>query len=347
MSRFIVDDKVKPEVFVPSGGNKFSPVSFGLKPESKFIQGSPNLADPKESFYFKHSFVLSCLSAYSYHYNLVIRPDDIWIAIITQFSMYVDLNAEKLRDRFVDFQGQKELTVTTAGTLHTVDFGALSRRMEEQIAKNIKDPSIREWVVPGFSTTSPIDRVVGAVILMATMKNYFSYKFELCCGLPSITLLGTIDDWKEIRHRAERIVEFDTGDKKMFMWREMLLPVLDQFINTASGNCDKEWWNRIANKQGGGSGPRFLSGWVTVFCVFSDEKKWMGDDRGDWICVNINDIPKGYLSVPVKVDDNGTEYRTQMFAGHIVARTADEGTTLIPQLDWCMLIPEERKIEKK
>jgi hypothetical protein len=60
--------------------------------------------------------------------------------------------------------------------------------MEEQIAENIKDPKIRykmetvrffyidllsrSWIVPNFSTTTPSDRVVGSVVLMATLQKY-------------------------------------------------------------------------------------------------------------------------------------------------------------------------------
>ena len=75
------------------------------------------------------------------------------------------------------------------------------------------DPSVRDWVVPDFSTTNPVDRVVGSIALMAAMKSYFDYKICLECSLPSITLLGTVDDWKQIRHRAERLVEFDAGNE--------------------------------------------------------------------------------------------------------------------------------------
>lgn len=47
-------------------------------------------------------------AAYSFHRHLVLRPDDIWMAILTQFSMYVDKNAEQLRDHFVSHEGKKE-----------------------------------------------------------------------------------------------------------------------------------------------------------------------------------------------------------------------------------------------
>ena len=66
--------------------------------------------------------------------------------------------------------------------------------MDEQIVKNIKDPSIADWLIPKFSTTTENDRIVASVTLMATLQSYFEYKYCLLCGLPSITLLGTVDE---------------------------------------------------------------------------------------------------------------------------------------------------------
>jgi len=315
----------------------------------ELLQGSPNLSE--KGLHFRgHSFVHSAAEAYNNHHHLVIRPDDVWMAIMNQFSVYVDINAEKLRDKFVDFQGKKELEVRAAGSIRNAPYDALARMMEEEIAKNIKDPSVRSWVVPNFSTTTQTDRVVGAVVLMAAMKNYFDYKFSLCCGLPKVTLLGTVEDWKEIRGRAERILEFDAGDKRMGKWGKMLFPVLDKLVESAEGKPDLDWWQKIANHVGGGSGPTWLSGWITVFTVFSDDKKWMGDTHSfqtymghkgssEWIYIDTNDIPKGYLMVPVTVDDNGTEYKTEMYAGHIVSKLENGNTTIVPQLDWCIVLP--------
>ena len=93
--------------------------------------------------------------AYNKHHDLVWRPDDVWQAILTQFSLYVTHNSEKLRDRFVDFKGKRQLEIEAFGTLFTVDFGNLARRMvDEQIIKNIKDPSIADWLIPKFTTTT-------------------------------------------------------------------------------------------------------------------------------------------------------------------------------------------------
>ena len=45
----------------------------------------------------------------------------------------------------------------------TVDFGDLARRMvDEQIVKNIKDPSIAGWLIPKFTTTTENDHIVAS-----------------------------------------------------------------------------------------------------------------------------------------------------------------------------------------
>jgi hypothetical protein len=44
-----------------------------------------------------NGFVNAVIRAYGHHHALVIRPDDVWLSILTQFSFYVNANAELLR----------------------------------------------------------------------------------------------------------------------------------------------------------------------------------------------------------------------------------------------------------
>ncbi|KAE9388072.1 hypothetical protein BT96DRAFT_927257 [Gymnopus androsaceus JB14] len=48
-----------------------------------------------------NGLVNTLLKAYSAHHAVSIRPDDVWITILTQFSFFVNANAEELRDKFV------------------------------------------------------------------------------------------------------------------------------------------------------------------------------------------------------------------------------------------------------
>lgn len=70
------------------------------------------------------------LDAYNRHHDLILRPEDFWQAILTQFSFYVNANAEYLRDRIVDFEGEKTLTVEMGDSnLYTVDHALFANRM--------------------------------------------------------------------------------------------------------------------------------------------------------------------------------------------------------------------------
>ena len=207
--------------------------------------------------------------------------------------------------------------ISTFGTLFTVDFGNLAKRMvNEQIVNNIKDPSIADWLIPKFSTTTENDRIVASVSMMATLQSYFEYKYSLLCGLPSITLLGSVDDWKLLRSKVDCLLEFDTKDGVMKEWVELLSVVLDEFVETKCGVGNMEFWDRICHYLEGGSGPTYLSGWITTFAVFNKDGKWQGYRRNirgkvakvAWPAIDTQDIPSGAAAVPVLIDDDGTKY---------------------------------------
>nr|CAG4711356.1 unnamed protein product [Naegleria fowleri] len=283
-----------------------------------------------------NAFVLSALKCYSLHHHLVIRPDDVWISIGTQFANYVNGHAEELREKFVSFEGKKQLTVNGGGNIKSADYEGLCQEMTTQISKNIKDPSIRDWIMNDFSTTTPLDRMVSSIVLMSTTKSYFDYRFNLCCNLPSVTLLGEVEDWVKIRERANTLLEFNV-DGCMYMWTQKLFPVLDKLVETSKGSVDCAWWNRIVNRIGGGSGPRCLSGWITVFNVFSEKGKWLGNDESDdWFVIDENDVTRGYVNVPVTIDDNGIEKQAELFAGHFCCRKGKDNKSLQPRADWAL-----------
>ncbi|KAJ7608255.1 hypothetical protein FB45DRAFT_1067612 [Roridomyces roridus] len=64
------------------------------------------------------------------------------------------------------------------------------------IEKNVVDPTLRDWVLPNFTTTTVNDTTVPSVLMMASLKQYFSYGFGMSfCGIPRVTLEGEKADW--------------------------------------------------------------------------------------------------------------------------------------------------------
>ena len=126
----------------------------------------------------------------------------------------------------------------------------------------------------------------------------------------------------------------------------MLLPILDKFIETAQGSPDLTWWNRVCHHHlgGGGSGSvDSLSGWITVFNVFNDKGKWLGDNNcEEWIKINEFDIVSGYATCKLNIKGfRSGVVKSTMYMGHISTKIIDNNK-LIPQLSWC-IIDEPKK----
>lgn len=237
----------------------------------------------------KTGLIATVLAAYNHHHALVLRPDDIWIAILVQFNFYVNAHAEELRGKFVAHEGKQEVTVSTVGTRYTVDFGHLATAMTNEMDKFIVDPTLKEWILPRFSTTTENDTVVAAVTMMATLREYFSYKMVLMCGIPRVTLEGEKADWEEILKRTTKLKEYG---RETTAWYTLLEPILSRFVRAfdepeAQKNID--FWQRVAHVYNQFSGSTYLSGWITAFCVFTGKGRWQGpplDEASDnHICI--------------------------------------------------------------
>lgn len=263
----------------------------------------------------------------------------------------MNANAEAMRPFFVAHEGQKELWVHAVGTIHTVDMGALARQMSDLLSKNVKDPELHPWIMPAFSTTTENDRVVASIIMMGALQKYFAYGFMLTCGLPSVTLLGTRQDWLEMLQRLEKLPQLGKEPTEFYL---LLKPVLTRFVesfDSPESQETKDFWQKIAHESGG-SGPYFLSGWITAFCFWNQDGTSMyaptgegpsgpvqlegfgsrnpGCQLGDTLYhkVNLENIPSGCTSVPVKVDDNGALHETRMVAGSVGIRATSSGGPL-------------------
>lgn len=295
----------------------------------------------------QNSLVGSLILAYNRHHNIILRAEDFWCGVMTQFSNYVNSRSEELRNKIVDFEGKKELVVHGDGNLFTADYGRLTVSMTEEIAANIKDPSIKEWIMPDFTTTTNNDKIVFASVMMAAMQKYFNYKFCLECGISKVTLLGTLEDYENLLNRLEKLKEFDLEDKLMSRWYDLLKPIFEELVNVMKGNANLDFWNKVCSHHGGGSGPSYISGWITAFCCFTEDGEWQGNinSKTGYPRIETGDIPSGIVTVPITVDDNGTIYKTMMMSGGCLTDKVDN-CTLQPRLDFMLTLIDESKMKK-
>lgn len=287
--------------------------------------------NPEISVPAQNGFVSAVLSAYNHHHKLTLRPDDVWIAITTQFSAYVNGNAENLRGLFVSHKDKKEINVT----LGRPKYSQFAYLMSQEIKKHIKDPAVIDWILPKFSTTTSTDTVVGSVIAMATLKKYFLHIFTSMCGIPEVTLLGTPDDWKSIHEKVQFLRRFGP---RCNAWVDLLVPVTANFYQSSIGYVDIDYWKRVVSQRhANGSGSDTLSGWITAFCVFDDKGKWQLTDGG---VIHSKAVPIGYATAPVVlVAPDNSRSNGLMFAGHMAVKSTD-GVTVSPHASWVIVQSE-------
>jgi hypothetical protein len=289
-------------------------------PDVALIRGS--LIDPGvPTLATNTGLVGTVLTAFNSHNNLQFRPDDLWISILAQFSAYVNGRAEELRSRIVNHEGQKNLEVTSPGDIFTADFGAMNRQFLDKISENIKDASLREWFLPGFSTTTDTDEICAAAMAMCSFQEYFTYKFGLICGIPQVSLLGSVDDWKLLRDKVERLAEFDGEDKILSeQWVPRLREILDNFVESAKNGSTNnlDFWNHIVSNTGSTcGGPELLTGWISTFSVFNDKGDLYADMTDFWPTIRLDDIHHNIASCPATINDNGLYYNATLFVGQM------------------------------
>ena len=299
-------------------------------------------------------FVGAATKAYNEHLHLILRPDDVWIAIVTQLSFYINGHSEELRHLFVAHEGKNELYVQVDKT-GDGDFERLIGLMSHLIERNIIDASFREWILPNFSTSTPTDHTVCSVVLMGALKNYFEYKFGFRCGIPSVTLLGEKQDWESLRAKLWRLPSLGVEPG---IWSKQLDQVVGSMItcfDTDKQAQSIDFWQKIAHFHNMGSGLTYLSGSITAFCFWSSEGKLLynehdmkdlGLDRVLFHRIDYNKVRTATVEVPVKVEDltERREYETCILAGcsayqgsvskDATSRGSTEIDTLQPMSTW-------------
>jgi hypothetical protein len=329
-----------------------------------------NGASGQDLIPYGNGFVEGIIRAFEQDLHLVLRPDDVWLAILVQFSFYVNGNAEELRDIFVSHEGKKTLAINLMpASLENINFEVMSDKFVQAMRKYLVDEDLSDWLLPKFSTTMANDRTVSALVLMATMKSYFEYVVMFGCGFPSVTLEGEKEDWEQLAARIQRFSRYGSEPAE---WCIYLSKVAEKMIASFDRPDDqdiKDFWMRACHSAGasGSGGVTTLSGWLTAFCFWSEEGKpihaysdqdlvnipmGQGVDRKRLVVdgvsfpvISRHSIPNAVSDVPIKLEDmgSGKTYHTTVVAG-LVAMQGAQGesesqiTRVRPRSGWWMLL---------
>jgi hypothetical protein len=198
-------------------------------------------------------------------------------------------------------------------------------------------------------------------------------RFQTYCGLPSVTLDGTKEDWEDLSKRLDKLLTFGDINKHphLHAWHGLLKPIITHFVDAFDAFTEPapespraqeiiNFFQHICSIVDRGSGPRYISGWLAFFCAFSKMGEWqlhpihagnqyghgmspaesviLGKERGhvEWMPqIGESELPPGYGEVDVRLDDNGAIFETTLVAGMAGYRVAGkERDTIMPITGW-------------
>jgi hypothetical protein len=304
-----------------------------------------------------HGFVNAVYLAFNNHIPLAFGPDDIWNLIIQGVSKHIENNAERLRDKFVDFDGKKTLTIRRDHFVKgspTNDWAGCFSEWSDQITTFIGEEN-RENLVSKFSTTGPLETALGELALMDCMKSYFEFRCMTCCGISKVKLYGKEEDWAILRTKVQGLREYGLG-----WWIDALDPVLENIVKTYRGQPvnEKFWYTIYKRWSTGGSGAStYVTGWITHFFPYLNKRKRSGFStleelyqdaakakRDGWgrsslASIDIYDVPNGVSSTPFTWDYNGVEIYMKIYGGF--AGCEMDGEFVRPVLAWAVGVADD------
>lgn len=202
-----------------------------------------------------HGLVNAVYVAFSQHRPLVLTPDAIWISLAQGFAHHITNHAEALRSSVVRHKGQMTLQAETIDLSSAQHWAEAVEQWSEGIRQHVQD-DLYQLMICDFSTTSPVIRTASQVVMMDAFQQYFDYGLSCICGIPSITVTGTVDDWVRIRERVDVMATFHLD-----WWTDRLKPICDGFITTVQGTPSQRFWKHIYSPKEMYGGD-LITGWV-------------------------------------------------------------------------------------
>jgi hypothetical protein len=293
-----------------------------------------------------HPLLSAVGHAFADHRPLILTPDAVWLTIAAGVAQHIRLRAEELRPRLVNHAGRKRLTVEVDMPQDAGSWADVVDQFGTQLGTEIDDAGLFEC---DFSTSTDVERVAGRIVLLDAYSPYFALWMMTICGIPTVTLTGTVEDWRRIRSRVDTIAGFG-----LQTWCASLAPIADQFVRAAAGDVDTAFWQRIYNPIDA-YGEDVITGWATRMYPYlsgygvldtpnpmldlpiDEPRNMTTPDRRfyDGPGIRSTDVPATLSRVIVNINDRGARVNRMvaLYAG-LVGVAQDDNGALRPIAGW-------------
>ena len=347
---FVVDENLAPidedALDMEDSQLRGSSALYGIFREEGVLEPiwiAKSFSDDERFYTFKGKdvFFQTIVRAYAEHRPLVLSPDMVWLLISQGFARYVNAHSDELRNQIVSHTEKMDLVVETEKDLlhEDADWKKLIAGFAAQINEYTKG-DVAKTITADFTTTGVTERIVSQVTLMETVKTYFDYVVHyMGCGIPSITLMGTPQDWQKVLEKTEQLEKYGMGD-----WFKSLKPILTEFIKASEGKPNQAFWQNMVKKENPDKlvgnkvcdfrKPTVLDGWMLK--LFPDENGQTLDQ-----VPHIHEMPSERVYVDFRYQVIGiangnviVDTPMELIAGYIGTEVDTLTHALTPKMGW-------------
>lgn len=296
----------------------------------------------------EHSLAEAVYLAFSQHRPLVLTPDAIWITLAQGFAQHLNNHAEALRSRIVSHKGKVTMEASAFELATAQDWNGVIQQWSTGMQPHIP-AELYQLMLCDFSTTTPIIRTASQVVMLNAFQQYFDYALSFICGIPTITVKGTVQDWVTIRERVEVMAGYH-----LEWWTDRLKPICDGFIETVEGHPSKRFWKQIYSPKEiyGGS---LITGWLAdLFPYIKDPitaspiiRNSILDTPREQLTtqdgLSMGRVPTGLSRAPFTIRSSPGQPGKEMelIAGFIGVKQESKTGQLEPEIGWAVLEEDE------
>ena len=264
--------------------------------------------DTEETEIYSHkktSLIAGLVHAYKNHYPITVSPDMLWILILQGYSRFMEKYSELVRERYVNFEGQKKICVERMGIFPREAKKEVWQDIIQEYITKIESNIGKEIITnleANFTTTTSAILTTSQVSILSSMKQYFTYSLLMGgCGISSITLEGSIEDWQKMKSKLEFL-----ETKALKWWTKHLIPIIDNIIETKKFYKENnkineklvEFWKDMIKlkKKDGSYEPDVINGWIIKFIPdYSEQKPKLYEE------IKEGDIPDEIICCPLEL----------------------------------------------
>lgn len=286
---------------------------------------------------FANALVGAVHVAFSQHLPLTLSPDLIWLAIAQGFAQHIQNCHETLRSSLVQHEGRATIIIERDDFIPGSPSNAWPE-VFDHFSASVRDcvGPLADEMLADFSTTGPVERAASQVVLLGAFEPYLQYIFRCICGIPTITLEGTVADWHRLQAKVENLRPFQCD-----WWIDELLPICAQFVRAAQGDVDRAFWKTIYKVEEVYGGEN-VEGWIgKLFPYIKDRETGRWEQRNPLfedkaLFVTTGDLPKGLTHVPFTFECNGLSETKHFLAGFTGSIWDQNSGTIRPRIGWAV-----------